>query len=769
MNKLIFASIVLALLTVFSYAQEITVKGKVVDSETKEPLMGVNIILENTKRGTTTDNQGEFQLKKINKTDKLLVSYIGYVTRKATFDDNNNLVIYLERDENKLAEIVISASRTKQSREEVPVAISIITAKTLEEIKPTTIDQVLNQTAGVLMIDLGNEQHMMAIRQPISTKSLYLYLEDGIPIRPTGVYNHNALLEMNMAATKNIEIIRGPFSSLYGSEAIGGAINFFTENPTSTPTGSFSVRGNEYGYLRMDAKISSTFNKTGIYVSGYKSQIKDGIRDYGDYDKEAITLKIIHSFNDRTSLSNTLTYVNYYSNMSGSIDETKFNNKDYTSYHTFTYRDSESLRFNSTLKHFWNEMNNTSLSLIYRDNTMKQNPSYRISSRASFDSYTSGEINDNSFKSYGFVAQHNLEFKKAKISFGASLDNSPNTYEALGISVYRNAQGMYESYTLSGQFLSNYAVNLFNIGGYISGEYNISDNLKLNAAFRIDQFNYDFTNRLGVDASDYKAPNTENSYNAFTPRLGAIYKINKGIGAYANYSNGFLPPSVGELYKASDVPLLDPSKFNNYEIGSWISLFNNKLYIDVAAYYLRGKDEIVSVSVKEGNVTLNENRNAGETEHFGFEYLFKIKPIEDLSFRFSGAISKHNYIDFATKLVDGEETTNYSGNEMKGAPSWVNNAELKYTPNFVKGLRFGLEWQHVGKYFTDDVNDNVYGGYDIFNARVGYKKGHWHIWTDLLNVSDKLYANNASTDWGSTTYTPGTPRTFNIGLELNFF
>jgi len=768
MNKSVFASILLVFVIAFSYAQESTIKGKVVDNITKEPILGASILIENTHKGTTTNRLGEFIIKNVKLPVNISISFLGYKTKKISVS-KTNLIIYLETANNRLAEVVVSASRTQQRREDVPVAISTITAKTLEEIKPSTVAQVLNQAAGVLMVDLGNEQHMMAIRQPISTKSLYLYLEDGIPIRPTGVFNHNALLEMNMAATKTIEIIRGPFSSLYGSEAIGGAINFFTANPTATPTGSFSIRGNDQGYLRMDAKASATFNKTGVYVSGYKSQIKDGIRAYGDYDKEAITAKVFHTFNDRTTWSNTMTYVNYFSEMSGSLDETKFENKDYTSYHTFTFRDAKSLRFNSTLNHLWNDTNNTSFSLIYRDNTMKQNPSYRIDSRADFDSYTPGQLNDNSFNSYGFVAQHNMKFEKAIINVGASLDYSPNTYEALETNVYRNVQGMYESFMLTGDYLSNYAVDLFNIGGYISGEYELTKKFKVNAAIRIDQFNYDFTNKLGADASDYKAPNTETSFSAFTPRLGVIYGVDKGIGIYANYSNGFLPPSVGELYRRSDVPLLDPSKFNNYEVGSWLSLFNNKLYIDIAAYYLRGKDEVVSVTVKEGNVSIRENRNVGETEHLGFEYLFKIKLLEDLNLRFSGSYSEHKYLDFVTKLVDGEAATDYSENEMKGAPSWVNNAEINYTPGFAKGLRLGIEWQHVGEYFTDQANKYTYEGYDIFNARVGYKKGHWHIWANLLNVADKLYANNASTAWGRTTYTPGTPRTFNVGLEINLF
>ena len=120
-------------------------------------------------------------------------------------------------------------------RSEAPVAITTITSKTLQDTKPTMAEQVLNKVSGVNMINLGNEQHEMSIRQPMTTKSLFLYLEDGIPIRTSGLYNHNALLEMNLAATKSIEVIKGPSSSLYGSEAIGGVVNFITASPTAVP------------------------------------------------------------------------------------------------------------------------------------------------------------------------------------------------------------------------------------------------------------------------------------------------------------------------------------------------------------------------------------------------------------------------------------------------------------------------------------------------------------------------------------------------------
>src|ERR1044072_2184527 len=125
----------------------------------------------------------------------------------------------------ELQQVVVSASRSAQKRSEAPIAISTITTQTLQDTKANRLDQVLNKVSGVFMVSLANEQHEMSIRQPMTTKSLLLYLEDGIPIRTTGLYNHNALLEMNMAGARQIEIIRGPACSLYGAEVIGGAVN----------------------------------------------------------------------------------------------------------------------------------------------------------------------------------------------------------------------------------------------------------------------------------------------------------------------------------------------------------------------------------------------------------------------------------------------------------------------------------------------------------------------------------------------------------------
>jgi len=743
-------------------AQTINITGKIVDKENNTPIEGVSISYKNT--GTISNKLGVFLLKNVPIKNQITITHIGYATQ--TLPIKKEMIISLIKETSDLDLIVISASRNTQNRKEIPVAISSISLKTIEEIQPTSVDQVLNQISGVNMVDLGNEQHMMSIRQPISTKSLFLYLEDGIPIRPTGVFNHNALLEMNVNASKNIEVIRGPYSALYGSEAIGGVINFITENPSKELTGKFGVSANDIGYKKFDAKISKTFNKTGVYLSGFYSAINDGIRDYGDYNKTAITAKVTHQFSETLNWNNTLSYINYFSEMSGNMDDVKFENEDYSSYHTFTFRDDKALRFNSTLSKQWSDKNNSTISFVFRDNSMGQNPSYRIADDTVFGDHTSGELNNNSFQSFSTYLQHNINFdwKKSKISFGGNIDYSPKSYYAKILEVTRDANGYFSSYEETGEYRSDYDAKIINTGLFVTGEIEIVKKLKLNAGLRYDNFSYDFDNKL-ADAGDYKANDTKETFSSFGPRLGMIYNIHKNIGMYTNYSVGYIPPSISDLFRKTDVPLLNPTTFNNYELGGWLSLFKNRLYFDYAAYYLKGKDEVVSVTTKIDGVTVRENQNVGETSHVGFEFGAKYKLNKTFKFHYSSAYSVHKYEKFVTKIEDGAATKDFSGNEMPGAPNLISNAGATYKPNFAKRLRIGLEWQHIGAYFTDDKNTKTYNGYDAANARFGYEMDHFDFYINVMNFTDELYSTRTSYSWGKTTYRPGNPRNFLIGIK----
>ncbi len=747
---------------------QVVIKGLVADGITKEPIPGATIQCADTHCGAacTTNDKGLFQLQ-CTDCKQLSVSYIGYQVLNVEL--SATAVIYLQPSNSLMNAIVVTANRGDAvKRSSAPVAVASINARMIQDSRAISADQLLNKISGVNMVSLGNEQHQMSIRQPITTKSLFLYLEDGIPVRTTGIFNHNALLEMNMAATKNIEVIKGPSSSLYGSEAIGGVVNFLTISPTVKPLLKLSLQAHHLGYKRAEWQSSFRINQWGFALSGYYADKKNGYMEYSDFNKTAITARVDYRFNDKTSLSNSLTSINYYSDMAGNIDSSMFASKKFSNPQSFTYRKLNALRIRSTLNHNWNENSKTTASIFYRDNRLGQNPAYRIRDdyRKSGNTWIGkkdlahGEISENEFSSYALVAQHKqeLNWKNTVLTGGISADLSPSSYHSDYIRIRKDSVSKkYTGYATTDSTLTHYSTGIGNYAAFTNVEFSPAEKWRVVLSLRYDLFRYRYNNHLSP-SSFSGAPDTVSRFNRFSPKLGFTYQLNPRTGFYANYSQGFVPPQLTEMFTGVKVPELKPAVFNNYEAGGWAELIKNKLSIDASIYYLEGRNEVVSVRLDDGTT---ENRNAGRTVHKGIEMGLQSAPFNSLSLRYSGAYSRHQFVQF------NEKGNNYSGNEMNAAPRWIQNAELWFKPGFVKGLRIGLEWQHAGSYFMDPKNTEKYKGYHVFHLRSGYRTGALDIWFNVMNAGNAYYATLATKTNSGETYQLAEPRTFQAGISYD--
>jgi outer membrane receptor protein involved in Fe transport len=765
MSKLLQAiGVAVMLLTIQPLVAQ-SIKGKVIDSVSKEPVQGATVCCG--KSVCLSNSQGEFIFN--NSTEKIVsVSYAGYQSVKTSIY-GDNMVVELSPSNSPLQEVVVSANRDAVKRSEAPVAISTISSKQLQDTKPVTLDQVLNKVSGVYMVNLGNEQHSMSIRQPMTTKSLFLYLEDGIPVRTTGLFNHNALLEMNMTAVKSIEVIKGPSSSLYGSEAIGGVVNFITAAPPAIPNLKVSVQGNNIGYKRAELQTGFTKGKWGVVFSGYYADKRNSFIEYTDFHKAVITARVDYRFSDKTSLSNSFTLLRYYSDMTGGIDSAHFASHSFESAHTFTYRKVNALRYRSTLTHNWSSKAKTMASFVFRDNMIGQNPAYAVKDdyrRLPNGVWTGkkdlahGEINEAGFNSYALIIQHrqNLNWKKAVIIGGLAADISPSDYTASYIRITKDSiTKKYTGYQSPDSVLTHYKNGIDNYAAFLNFECSPIEKLRMVASLRYDFFQYDFNNYLAPSAYS-GSPDTSNSFSAISPKLGFTYNFSSRIGLYANYSQGFVPPQVTEMYKGVKVPELKPSVFYNYEIGGWISLLKGKLTADMSAYLLKGTNEVISVRMDDGS---SQNMNAGATSHKGIEIGMAATPVKDISVRFSGAYSKHGFTTFVEKGVS------YSGKEMNAAPRWMHNAEIWYRPSFIHGFRLGVEWQQVGNYYMDPLNTVKYKGYNVLHARAGYRHNNMEIWVNVMNIGNAYYAYTSSKSSSGYSYTPAEPRHFNLGISYN--
>lgn len=747
-------------MSVVAFAQQ-AINGTITDKQTGEPLVGAEVLVTGTTMGTITNSLGEFSLETSSQPSSLEIRYVGYETLQV-IDFSGDVAAALEESVNALEQVIVSANRKKELRSEVPAAISTLSPKVIEEAAPNTLDQVLNKIPGVFVADLANEQHMTSIRQPISTKGLYLFLEDGLPTRPTGVFNHNAMNEFNQGAIRSIEVIRGPASSTYGAEAIGGVINVITQSPSLTPTGKIGLRNNSNGLNRTDFRVSNTFGRTGVFVGGYYARRRDGFFEHSDMDKYAASLKVTHALSVKTDLNLSLTFVDHETDMTGSLDSASFFNKDVTSTQTFTERTVSALRIQSTLNHDWSNTSSTTGRIFFRDNSVGQIPSYRIRSDRT-SGVVSGTINERTFQSFGGIVQHSQELPviKSKLITGASLDYSPTDFFEDYILVNQNSEGLNVSYTDIDSALTKNEIDLTNLGAYVTFQMAPVERLKISASLRYDRFSYDHRNFL-PPSSFSGSPDATSTFDAITPKIGLTYDFKNDRGVYANFAQGFVPPQVGELYRGVQVPTLDPSVYNNYEFGGWYSFkLTDQIqgYGNAAIYRVNATNQIISVQLDDGT---RENQNAGETQSQGVEYMVNLNYGKQLQFRWSGTFARHEFVEY---VENGNE---YNGNEMAQGANVQYNWELTYRPRFVDGLRIALENQFLGPYWMNNDNTKEYEGFSLFNLRSGYRIKGFDISFTVLNVTDKLWSPRANASRFGTTYTLGIPRTYQVGLTYNF-
>jgi len=666
-----------------------------------------------------------------------------------------------------LEEVVISGSREGTAVRETPAAINKISSNTIDQKKATFVGQLLNQAAGVYTSDLGNEQHSMSIRQPITTNAFYLYMEDGLPLRPVGLFNHNALYELNLNGIDNVEIIKGPASSLYGGNAVGGAVNFFTRAPSTKPESFAGFQISDQGYQRVDVGASNTAGSQGYRLTAYAMDRSGGWQDHNDAAKHAFTLRHDLEISGSAALKTLLTHAKLDTDMPGSLFKNDYAARPGFSYNTFTWRKVEATRLSTALEGSWNADGLTTLTAYARANQTDQLPSYLIFNTGA--TTASGRTSDQQSHSFGFDARHRQDFARntVRLIAGVTGEITPMKADEVNLAITRDAaSGRYTSFT-RGSVRRNFEVDISSHALYTQLEYAGIKNIRIVAGARSDHIEYDYTNKLAPSATT-GAPSEKRSYSHVSPKLGATWDVAARTNLYANFSQGFTPPEVSSQYGGSlTAPNLRESVFDNMDAGIRWGSADKTWAADIGLYRLEGKDEIVSYTLAPGQ---SQPRNAGKTRHEGIEFGVTHTPQGAWDAKVNGAFSRHVFREYQTAASE-----NFNGKTIPAAPRWLVNAELGYKP--AKDWRVSAEVQHMGSYYMDNANTVRYPGHELLNLRAQTKVGAWDVWASIMNATDAHYAETASSSFKGSgtynpntqdTYTPGAPRTFLLGARYHF-
>ena len=643
----------------------------------------------------------------------------------------------------------------------------MVKEKEIEQTRPAHPSEITSRIPGVHINVTGGEGHMTAIRQPISTSPVYLYLEDGIPTRSTGFFNHNALYEVNLPQAGSIEVNKGPGTSLYGSDAIGGVINVMTRPAPHQAEVEVNPEVGDHGWRRLLLSAGNSWGDDGLRADLNLTQT-DGWRDATDYERQSGTLRWDSVLKSGATLKSVIATSSIDQQTAGSsrLSESDYLNNPTLNYTPISYRQVDATRVSVAYE---KEDSNSLLSVTpyFRDNRMEYMPNWSFT----YDPNISTSENN----SFGMLLKYRMDYKpmRTRLIIGADIERSPGSRLEKSIDAIKTGN-IYTSYTTT-TTIYDYDVTYQGVSPYMHLELSPLDKLRLTAGLRYDKIEYQYDNKMAdglliVNPASTSFPvrydhpsDTTVKYSHLSPKLGMTWAFTDRLNAFLSYRHAFRVPSESQLFRpgrATNTVNLKPVKVDSYETGLRGQTVN-KLKYEISFYYMTKKDDILTYRYPDNT---REVMNGGETLHKGVEAGLAIPVHARFDINLAASYSKHTYQDWQPN-----STTDYSGNEMTSAPRLVGSARFDYQPAWLDGGHLELEWEKLGSYWMDQANTEKYTGHDLLHLRASYFiSKQWELYGRVHNLADERYATNASVSSNQRQFAPGLPRTLYVGFDYNF-
>lgn len=320
--KFIFFITILSLGSLSVWAQNsfnITVQ----DEKTGQPLMGVTVYFPDLQLGDATSADGSVSISGIpDGLHSIRISYVGYETLNLRYtfplpDSLQNRRIPLHPDHEELEEVIISSIRSSRTIEDTPTRVEFIAGEELAEkgnMKPGDIRMLLNESTGIQTQQTSATSYNSSIRiQGLDGKYTQL-LRDGLPLY-SGFSGGLSLMQIAPLDLKQVEVIKGASSTLYGGGAIAGIVNLITKRPEDEPELNVMLNGTSALGLDASAFYSQKFGKIGTtiftsYNHGTPYDPADiGLTAIPKFDRFTLNPKLFVYFTPETEMNIGVNYV----------------------------------------------------------------------------------------------------------------------------------------------------------------------------------------------------------------------------------------------------------------------------------------------------------------------------------------------------------------------------------------------------------------------------------------------------------------------------
>ncbi|TDF35146.1 TonB-dependent receptor [Alteromonadaceae bacterium M269] len=656
-----------------------------------------------------------------------------------------------EAEESQLETIVITANRSDTQLSDVIGNASQLLSEELADIGQIHVNESLIRVPGTWISRGNGQEHLTAIRSPVLTGAggcgAFFIAQDGISLRGPGFCNVNQLFDVNTEQAGAIEVIRGPGSSLYGSNAVHGIINVITPD-VFTSQDYLGFDAGPHSYFRGSLGLSHKTDNQAFGVFGNVTN-DGGYKDESGFDQQKFDF--IHQITSGDyNIKSVLSVANLNQETAGFIEgfeAFRDESRKRENPNPEAFRDSKAVRGYSRIEKVIND--NSSFSIT---------PYFRYTDMRFIQHFVPWQpIEENGQRSLGVQGQYRLTRNDVEYSFGLDIDLTDGFLtEEQFIDFSPNIPiGDHYDYDVLGTTISP----------YVNVDWVLSDRTRLNAGVRYDYTDYDYDNNLSTGSAC--APEVTNcrfirpesqtrSFNNFSPTLGITHEWRTEQLLYAKASRGFRAPQATELFRLQQGQIsadLDSEELTAFELG-----FRGQaaaLFYDVALF-LQDKDNFIFQDTNRQNVS------NGETRHRGVELdlRYQITPTFDASF--SGTFARHTYEN--NILIS--RTTNINGNDIDTAPRRITNFRLGWQAT--EDIRTELEWINLASYYLNPENTAEYDGHNLVNLRT-----HWQtseriqLSARITNLTDTDYAERADFGFGNFRYFVGEPRSLYVSVRYS--
>ncbi|WP_420400508.1 TonB-dependent receptor [Flagellimonas sp.] len=776
MKKLLF---ILILIPLTSWGQERTIQGIVTDGT--EPLPGVNILEKGTTNGVTTDFNGNFEIS-VSFEAILVFSYLGFETQEITSENEVNLNIVMKEDAQQLdgvevlgfAGVIGKARKRTASIQTTPESVTAFNSDGIEKIGINNVTTFANLVPNLKLSEsqaVGvNSLVIRGIPQIRNTDAPVAFVIDGVTIADPSLLNQE-LFDLAL-----IEVVKGPQGALYGKNAIGGAINIYSKEPTNVTKNKITVGyGNGNAFLGRFISSGAIQKDKVFYRVSAQYRDFDGLLNNEFLDekvdfKQELTLRgqLMFRFSPNFKASLTTQYINseggatYYSTSPGApafIDA----NDGILPYLNPTPDDGNNVIFQdilgeSDLKNFYGNLNlewnlgNVKLQSITSYSDVNRSTIGDLDMTVTEDWFLDqGETNDTQTFNQEIRLTNRSTTSKLDWSFGGFFQTIERPF-------------FQSDFTFSDVFaVTDYVANFQTIALFGFMDYKLSDKLTGSIGLRFDSDKFELEDFLNGQTD-------EKSEDVLQPKASLSYQATENTLLYSNYGRGYraggFNPRVTDLFNRD----FEGEFSNNFEIGFKTSSWGNRFILNGSVFYSDFKNR------QQFAITFPDftpgNFNYEKSEITGFEIDTKTRVSKYLDVLF-------NYGYVKSIIKEGGSTGGADGMARDLNQFNDNNTSLVPQSNFNLGLEssipfnekttldLSINYNGTGKIYWEDSNADEFtsDAYQLLDAQARLTSGKVALTLWARNILDEQYYLEY-TDFGIGWR--GTPATVGTTLSVSF-